>query len=145
MTISFNSPWECRIGLTALRPRRLRLTAFYFQFPVGMSNRSYIHWCAEANGYVCDFQFPVGMSNRSYFFAVSSPHVSVIPSFNSPWECRIGLTKIILIFNSGRRKDFQFPVGMSNRSYRIGSYTFRFPFIYFFQFPVGMSNRSYLV
>ena len=37
-----------------------------FQFPVGMSNRSYERVKEKLDYYQLDFQFPVGMSNRSY-------------------------------------------------------------------------------
>ncbi len=37
-----------------------------FQFPVGMSNRSYLVNPEIASELVKFFQFPVGMSNRSY-------------------------------------------------------------------------------
>ena len=63
-----------------------------FQFPVGMSNRSYSLKVEDVNLDVLPFQFPVGMSNRSYF---RTPFFNKIPlgfTFNSPWECRIGLT-----------------------------------------------------
>ena len=38
------------------------------------------------------FQFPVGMSNRSYDFVKEDDDKRVFAAFNSPWECRIGLT-----------------------------------------------------
>ena len=93
----------------------------------------------------CDiFQFPVGMSNRSYlpFFIFLNPQGCW--TFNSPWECRIGLTygrdnnTVILEYN------FQFPVGMSNRSYQQRPINSEVMPWGIFQFPVGMSNRSYL-
>ena len=46
------------------------LLIFNFQFPVGMSNRSYqrlAELCDEKLGKKA-FQFPVGMSNRSYSY-----------------------------------------------------------------------------
>ena len=90
----------------------------YFQFPVGMSNRSYEmgHFHQDAN--IPDFQFPVGMSNRSYMkVQCSCMQMPENFPFNSPWECRIGLTRRTR--KEGTMKDniFQFPVGMSNRSY----------------------------
>ena len=39
--LSFNSPWECRIGLTEDGPSQRSTSFRSFQFPVGMSNRSY--------------------------------------------------------------------------------------------------------
>ena len=65
-----------------------------FQFPVGMSNRSYYNdgtgvW-EDLSGY---FQFPVGMSNRSYKKFKKIQKILIFSSFNSPWECRIGLTR----------------------------------------------------
>ena len=89
--MSFNSPWECRIGLTS--PRLL-------------------------------------FRGRG------------VNSFNSPWECRIGLTDSAEIKNK-RRQNFQFPVGMSNRSYLFDPEFDKLGASNVFQFPVGMSNRSY--
>ena len=63
-----------------------------FQFPVGMSNRSYnIQLHKKQADFVFSFQFPVGMSNRSYMKVALIKRSDFIP-FNSPWECRIGLT-----------------------------------------------------
>ena len=43
------------------------MTEFPFQFPVGMSNRSYMQDAISRFKEIPDsFQFPVGMSNRSY-------------------------------------------------------------------------------
>ena len=42
------------------------------------------------------FQFPVGMSNRSYLKYVEQMQANKRLSFNSPWECRIGLTQPLL-------------------------------------------------
>ena len=63
---TFNSPWECRIGLTGRAIGIFEAVVIDFQFPVGMSNRSYSRF-AKVRG----------------LFK---------PTFNSPWECRIGLT-----------------------------------------------------
>ena len=93
MRKSFNSPWECRIGLTAIRCCNDSITPVNFQFPVGMSNRSYLQKReieSKVEAYI--FQFPVGMSNRSY-------------------ALEYGFSAQEKVF------DFQFPVGMSNRSY----------------------------
>jgi len=38
----------------------------------------------------------VGMSNRSYFTVTVGLMVNII-TFNSPWECRIGLTIFMLV------------------------------------------------
>ncbi len=65
-----------------------------FQFPVGMSNRSYCwrKYEEKVRG-IINFQFPVGMSNRSYTeMGDGLYYCSFEPAFNSPWECRIGLT-----------------------------------------------------
>ncbi len=85
-----------------------------------MSNRSYAvtyKWGAQRELY--NFQFPVGMSNRSYRLMMFLCKNLIQLTFNSPWECRIGLTW----FYDGNKKSlvclFQFPVGMSNRSYRV--------------------------
>ena len=90
--LPFNSPWECRIGLTDygkyLLPRK-----------------------------IFNFQFPVGMSNRSYFIAFTRKRRPVSLAFNSPWECRIGLTGDKYYYGDDFALAFQFPVGMSNRSY----------------------------
>ena len=43
--IPFNSPWECRISLTPFRRNALGMMLRIFQFPVGMSNRSYMDGC----------------------------------------------------------------------------------------------------
>ena len=43
-----------------------RISKGIFQFPVGMSNRSYQAIKAQTDKLTFDFQFPVGMSNRSY-------------------------------------------------------------------------------
>ena len=65
--------------------------------------------------------------------------------FNSPWECRIGLTKLYQVNKEIEALIvFQFPVGMSNRSYP-GNHEDRLEKYIVFQFPVGMSNRSYLL
>ena len=64
------------------------------------------------------FQFPVGMSNRSYVFSESSVRNPEI-AFNSPWECRIGLTLGLVLSVAVVDIIFQFPVGMSNRSYAV--------------------------
>ena len=63
----------------------------FFQFPVGMSNRSYILGFDKGKTANILFQFPVGMSNRSYPELPNGLWMKVI-AFNSPWECRIGLT-----------------------------------------------------
>ena len=94
LVLSFNSPWECRIGLTNFTSR------------------------------------------ASLCFATNT--------FNSPWECRIGLTQtIILHVVQPLIATFQFPVGMSNRSYIVNSGNMVRDCCTYFQFPVGMSNRSY--
>ena len=68
---TFNSPWECRIGLTGAPPCVCRL--------------------------------------------------GLVLAFNSPWECRIGLTwKLMGVEPLTKTELFQFPVGMSNRSYMDG-------------------------
>ena len=67
LVLTFNSPWECRIGLTGCSSVFLSERWGPFQFPVGMSNRSYT-------------------SLRNFIVCFT------ICSFNSPWECRIGLT-----------------------------------------------------
>ena len=41
------------------------------------------------------FQFPVGMSNRSYIPVMGAKIVESESYFNSPWECRIGPTLTI--------------------------------------------------
>ena len=88
---SFNSPWECRIGLTLVEFVEADEPDMYFQFPVGMSNRSYREFSSAEAAKKAIFQFPVGMSNRSYN-RVLIRLVQHLLSFNSPWECRIGLT-----------------------------------------------------
>ena len=116
---TFNSPWECRIGLTiGYQFDTLHIDLLGFQFPVGMSNRSYNSsaWF-ELKG-LTGFQFPVGMSNRSY-----------------------DVFTLWLIEDD--KRVFQFPVGMSNRSYFLSSVKGLQMNLSLFQFPVGMSNRSY--
>ena len=114
-----------------------------FQFPVGMSNRSYYGDSELEVTALVHFQFPVGMSNRSYSSSAQSDYEHAEDSFNSPWECRIGLTDEILepLF-SFFFCFFQFPVGMSNRSYGSAP-KLKLSLYSHFQFPVGMSNRSY--
>ena len=49
------------------------LGEFTFQFPVGMSNRSYWERAILREDIdIIIFQFPVGMSNRSYWFGKES-------------------------------------------------------------------------
>ena len=91
--ITFNSPWECRIGLTRKILTPLYNKDIFFQFPVGMSNRSYELINLHYIDHITIFQFPVGMSNRSYN--------KLALDLVTPDEI------------------FQFPVGMSNRSYRL--------------------------
>ncbi len=61
-----------------------------------MSNRSYekvVELATKPN--VGIFQFPVGMSNRSYLLISNLGKRELQAySFNSPWECRIGLTGV---------------------------------------------------
>jgi len=47
----------------------------------------------------------------------TTPHRGKFITFNSPWECRIGLTSHAAMDGFTAPRDFQFPVGMSNRSY----------------------------
>ena len=85
-----------------------------------MSNRSYVYTRNDNPklNYI-HFQFPVGMSNRSYCLITQRGDPAFYIAFNSPWECRIGLTLIEAAYCSGLfEKIFQFPVGMSNRSYQ---------------------------
>ena len=64
-----------------------------FQFPVGMSNRSYVEFTLLSEDWsLVNFQFPVGMSNRSYRSVRVGSLQFPYATFNSPWECRIGLT-----------------------------------------------------
>ena len=119
LSIAFNSPWECRIGLTNSEATDIRLSYVCFQFPVGMSNRSYdIEAHDSRTRFKIVFQFPVGMSNRSYPLVPTYSKLNRELTFNSPWECRIGLTTTLMFRNCWNEwKSFQFPVGMSNRSY----------------------------
>ena len=89
----------------------------FFQFPVGMSNRSYRFEQKVAEAKQIIFQFPVGMSNRSYLLKRCEHGQGKSKTFNSPWEYRIGPTKRQGVLICHRRDLFQFPVGMSNRSY----------------------------
>ena len=142
-TASFNSPWECRIGLTQAFTTGESWENVVFQFPVGMSNKSYWKYGRDARIKIHYFQFPVGMSNKSYCpedvnyfclnFKLSIPRGNVeqvllylkvdnwafMLSFNSPWECRISLTSREPVRAFALNGTFQFPVGMSNRSYFI--------------------------
>ncbi len=64
-----------------------------------MSNRSYFEKAkltTDVNKII--FQFPVGMSNRSYQEPDQIAPVFAKFSFNSPWECRIGLTQRLSLF-----------------------------------------------
>ena len=84
------------------------------------------------------------MSNRSYVNLYSGIGKALIATFNSPWECRIGLTVDLIWVEEPTEISFQFPVGMSNRSYDTGEWDFSWARDVNFQFPVGMSNRSYV-
>ena len=57
------------------------------------------------------------MSNRSYNSNPMTVGLEPKSSFNSPWECRIGLTLVEFVEADEPDMYFQFPVGMSNRSY----------------------------
>ena len=89
------------------------------------------------------FQFPVGMSNKSYLAFYGSA-VATKKSFNSPWECRISLTLKDASRQKASKLIFQFPVGISNKSYEVGP-NGEIQLGYLFQFPVGMSNKSYFI
>ena len=90
------------------------------------------------------FQFPVGMSNRSYLVQwMDEIPAAFTAAFNSPWECRIGLTITSKETPDIAKWLFQFPVGMSNRSYCATAMYSPSLAGSNFQFPVGMSNRSY--
>ena len=86
LNFAFNSPWECRIGLTPACLEEIRERGYYFQFPVGMSNRSY----TKAVGAILkEMEIP----------------------FNSPWECRIGLTDTQISRNEVRLDYLSIPRG----------------------------------
>ena len=93
--LSFNSPWECRIGLTNGLPFVRFTDPHTFQFPVGMSNRSYFAAGIIEPGRIppAPFNSPwecrIGLTKDLRSFVTKS---SVKKPFNSPWECRIGLT-----------------------------------------------------
>ena len=143
MSSSFNSPWECRIGLTYLHYKRSQCSAYIFQFPVGMSNRSYLIIARKAAILTVQLSIPRGNVEQVLPKAAVFPMPAEHASFNSPWECRIGLTTCDPRIRSKTTYNFQFPVGMSNRSYDkiyVGTLDIDH---HIFQFPVGMSNRSY--
>ena len=114
---SFNSPWECRIGLTVKAAgKAVEAELLPFNSP---------------------WECRIGLTSNPV------PQVVRDLTFNSPWECRIGLTGIEDFESDIADLLFQFPVGMSNRSYPFGSAYANAPYELTFQFPVGMSNRSY--
>ena len=114
-----------------------------FQFPVGMSNKSYFNLHCLLYPRPFGFQFPVGMSNKSYTKAVGAILKEMEIPFNSPWECRISLTLISCVRIIWTGFFFQFPVGMSNKSYVFAIGIVEGYCLPCFQFPVGMSNKSY--
>ena len=114
-----------------------------FQFPVGMSNKSYLNrCCCECIGFIIAFQFPVGMSNKSYISLSSATIASLCSAFNSPWECRISLTVHYWPLVALLLKTFNSPweCRISLTTTPLHSHN---PEIVSFQFPVGMSNKSY--
>ena len=143
MRKTFNSPWECRIGLTSTSfhvelPARILTFNSPWECRIGLTIDSVMF----KNGELVLFQFPVGMSNRSYW---TDEKIGSLPlgAFNSPWECRIGLTTDKMQFDGSNNITFNSPwecrIGLTNK---IGDY-YQLIHIPAFQFPVGMSNRSY--
>ena len=117
--MTFNSPWECRIGLTAgvaeaIKQAMLQPFNSPWECRIGLT-KGVLNDPSAAD---VAFQFPVGMSNRSYLYIpINVVSTNIIP-FNSPWECRIGLTLEYDNLPAAEQYVFQFPVGMSNRSYK---------------------------
>ena len=138
----FNSPWECRIGLTLQRSNLCITLVFAFQFPVGMSNRSYRAYVDPSAASLIDFQFPVGMSNRSY------SQVSCVS--NAITTLSIPRGNVEQVLHSGEKVTntnqggvpLSIPRGNVEQVLRYGTLREEIQ-KWIFQFPVGMSNRSY--
>ena len=109
-----------------------------------MSNRSYMQekYFVKLHEFGA-FQFPVGMSNRYYSCFLAYRILKILYPFNSPWECRIGITMMDKNKKLTYARTFNSPWEC-----RIGITMERIPksplaVLFAFQFPVGMSNRYY--
>ena len=92
---SFNSPWECRISLTLKDASRQKASKLIFQFPVGMSNKSY-RVDIDAGKLKATLAFNSPWECRiSLTKLVQMEKYNLAISFNSPWECRISLTSFL--------------------------------------------------